>query len=1031
MATSETRFRIEALVLGKDQIESLRNAVRQLNSAVTPASQDIDQLRRAANLLGQASNKTENDLRTQINVLRDLRSQVKFLGQDYRELTKEITTAQRQLDKGSGSGQGRFKTVAETAGAIAASGVFGGPEGAIGAGIGAFAGPGGALAGGAIGAQVGQIRKAIGEFATYSAEISKLDIALKGLTKTQTEYSAAQGVINSIVNDFNVPVKEATSGFTRLTASVIGAGGNVRDSELVFRGVSSAIKATGGSAEDVQAAITAMSQVFGKGKVSAEELQGQLGERLPGAVTKFAQATGRTGPELAKALEQGQVGLNDLMKFVIALSKEYDSSAKTIADSQEEAGARMKISLDALRQEIGKTFQPLGASFQNSLADLADNAVSELKKTQDAIAVFNDALKPFKDLLVGTGNAMSGLTNILPNFFTSFNTALAQSIPVFGGYIQQFQMFLSLRDRFAGKNNSTKDLYGRYAAPEAQVSFTQQMAPTNFAGPKPSGAAAGGGSGGGSKKQAESLAAQIANALKPALNLTDAQAAGIVGNLIRESKLNPRINEGGAVGLPRMVGGYGLAQWTGSRQQDLISFAGGKQQAGDLGTQLRFIVKELLGPESGALDKLRTAQSPEQAAVVFDKYYERSGVKAIDERKQNARNVFNEIAKFGPGSGLKDFASQLIDQQKELEKSIEAGDKIIQQLERQVDLSLLQTDSEKELQKIIWDYQDRSKEIQQLQDAGQRKRLEALNTEYYMLETQRLQTEELAKQNKIFYEKAGLDQRTYGGGGDSGMLRTDLDLLGQQKTALDGVLEKYPQIGQAASAAAQLVSQSVSGMINGTQNIKEAFSNFLKSISDMLIETAQKMIAQYIAIGIAKMFAGLGSATGGLGAAGSAAGSAAFGSGGSGILGFQLPKLFANGGIMTSKGPMPLRSYAKGGIANSPQLAMFGEGRTPEAFVPLPDGRRIPVAMSMGGGKTGLREAMGGGSGGSASAPMLNMSFETTKFGDTEYVSRDQLEAAMAATRRQASRDGAKRGMTMTLDKLQQSPGTRSRVGIR
>ena len=35
-----------------------------------------------------------------------------------------------------------------------------------------------------------------------------------------------------------------------------------------------------------------MSQIFGKGKVSAEELQGQLGERLPGAVVKFANANG-------------------------------------------------------------------------------------------------------------------------------------------------------------------------------------------------------------------------------------------------------------------------------------------------------------------------------------------------------------------------------------------------------------------------------------------------------------------------------------------------------------------------------------------------------------------------------------------------------------------------------------------------------------------------------------------------------------------------------------------------------------------
>jgi hypothetical protein len=55
---------------------------------------------------------------------------------------------------------------------------------------------------------------------------------------------------------------------------------------------------------------------------------------------------------------------------------------------------------------------------------------------------------------------------------------------------------------------------------------------------------------------------------------------------------------------------------------------------------------------------------------------------------------------------------------------------------------------------------------------------------------------------------------------------------------------------------------------------------------------------------------------------------------------------FADGGIMTSSGALPLHRYATGGIADRPQLALFGEGRDPEAFVPLPDGRRIPVHMT-------------------------------------------------------------------------------------
>jgi lambda family phage tail tape measure protein len=55
---------------------------------------------------------------------------------------------------------------------------------------------------------------------------------------------------------------------------------------------------------------------------------------------------------------------------------------------------------------------------------------------------------------------------------------------------------------------------------------------------------------------------------------------------------------------------------------------------------------------------------------------------------------------------------------------------------------------------------------------------------------------------------------------------------------------------------------------------------------------------------------------------------------------------FADGGVMTSSGPLPLRAYASGGVATTPQLAVFGEGSMAEAYVPLPDGRSIPVTMN-------------------------------------------------------------------------------------
>jgi hypothetical protein len=86
-----------------------------------------------------------------------------------------------------------------------------------------------------------------------------------------------------------------------------------------------------------------------------------------------------------------------------------------------------------------------------------------------------------------------------------------------------------------------------------------------------------------------------------------------------------------------------------------------------------------------------------------------------------------------------------------------------------------------------------------------------------------------------------------------------------------------------------------------------------------------------------------------MGGASSAGTASAYGVGAN-TFGFTMPAAFANGGIMTNKGVAQLRKYANGGVADSPQLALYGEGSMAEAYVPLPDGRSIPVTISGNGG---------------------------------------------------------------------------------
>jgi hypothetical protein len=135
----------------------------------------------------------------------------------------------------------------------------------------------------------------------------------------------------------------------------------------------------------------------------------------------------------------------------------------------------------------------------------------------------------------------------------------------------------------------------------------------------------------------------VANKLKGA-GYTKAQIAGVLGNFELESGFNPRVNEGGKVGAPMGVGGYGFGQWTGGRQTGLVNFA--KQQKmdpGDPNLQAKFLLYELGGPEKKAAAYLREAVSPEESARRFLTDFERAGIPKTKQRQEAARAIYGKL----------------------------------------------------------------------------------------------------------------------------------------------------------------------------------------------------------------------------------------------------------------------------------------------------------------------------------------------------------------------------------------------------
>jgi tape measure domain-containing protein len=174
--------------------------------------------------------------------------------------------------------------------------------------------------------------------------------------------------------------------------------------------------------------------------------------------------------------------------------------------------------------------------------------------------------------------------------------------------------------------------------------------------------------------------------------------------------------------------------------------------------------------------------------------------------------------------------------------------------------------------------------------------------------------------------------------------------LETQDAALQAILDKYPAIGSAADAAATLATSGMAAMIDGTKSAQEVFAEFLNTIANALMQTAAKMIAQYIAIGIARMFAGMGGGVGNFAPSGPLA---AVGNVNTDVSSFF--SLNANGNAFGANGIIP---FAKGGIVNSPTVFPFAKGiglmgeAGPEAILPLKRGAdgSLGVMASGGGG---------------------------------------------------------------------------------
>ncbi|ELO3252819.1 tape measure protein [Escherichia coli] len=301
--------------------------------------------------------------------------------------------------------------------------------------------------------------RAAGAFISFQAVLSAYQKIMEvGLQRASSERS-----IDFVFGDQSTQVKKFIQDLTQITgmdttetqAQFASFGASAKNtmglegSEELFKNLTGYARLMGRSDEQIQRALTAVSQMASKGQVMSEELKGQLSEALPGATQAFAKALGLTEKQLFDKMKNGDVKASDaLPKFAKELGSQIDSRGgwKAIQDSTQTMLGNLKNtwnnsltdifrgsedglqdftrSLTNLLNSLGGSGKTLGESFGSLMSDMSHGVDSLTDISYRVRAFFDEVTLAYR-----------GLTDEQKKVVDALGSGLINSLKVLAGVI--------------------------------------------------------------------------------------------------------------------------------------------------------------------------------------------------------------------------------------------------------------------------------------------------------------------------------------------------------------------------------------------------------------------------------------------------------------------------------------------------------------------------------------------------------------------------------------------------------------------
>lgn len=212
-----------------------------------------------------------------------------------------------------------------------------------------------------------------GQVIAAGLAMTRMRNSLLAVTGSSQAAQAELDFVRATADRLGLSFQELAQSYTAFTAASAGTRLEGEATRDIFTAVAESARVLGLSTAETEGALRALQQMMSKGTVQAEELRGQLGERLPGAFQIAARAMGVSTQELGKMLEQGQVLAEDLLpKLAAELRNTYGRGLESATSSAGAAFGRLQSSLFALRAEVAES------GFMEGLATSTERLVDAL-----------------------------------------------------------------------------------------------------------------------------------------------------------------------------------------------------------------------------------------------------------------------------------------------------------------------------------------------------------------------------------------------------------------------------------------------------------------------------------------------------------------------------------------------------------------------------------------------------------------------------------------------------------------------------